>query len=131
MINEDGEIEKIGIPIMNEQGIGRVSSMLIPFINDPIRFGNISEDEVRSLTLKIVNDITIDIGINWREYGIVNSSSKDIIIDSLMTLIFITLTRSEEQGEKNFLSKVVLESLGAGNKKPTKKESTWEKYLKL
>lgn len=132
IINEYGKIEKIGNPIMNEYGIARVASMLIPFISDPIRFGNISEQEVRSLTLRIIDDVTVDIGIHWREYGIINPSAKDIIVDTLLGLIFITLTRSEEQGEKNFLSKVVLESLGSSTTKNRKKGNTsWLDRLKL
>jgi hypothetical protein len=130
MENEYGDFEVVGQPLMNERGLARIASMLIPFINDPIRFGNISEKEVRDISLQVADDITEDIGLNWREYGIKDPSTKDLIIDALITLIFITLTRSEGQGEKNFLSKVILESLGGG--KQTKKEdSGWKKYFKL
>src|SRR5690554_245911 len=58
MIDEHGEIVKLGEPIMNEKGIAKVASMLIPFVNDPIRFGNIQGKEVRSAALQISNDIT-------------------------------------------------------------------------
>lgn len=126
--NEYGEFEKIAEPLMNEKGISRIASMLIPFINDPIRFGDIGRSEVRSLSLQISDDITEDIGLNWREYGIKEPSTKDIIIDSLVTLIFITLTRSEEGGEKRFLSRVVLESVGATGGANKKKESLWDKF---
>jgi hypothetical protein len=121
---------KIGYPLMNEKGIARIASMLIPFVNDPIRFGDIQKAEVRDLSLRIANDITEDIGLNWREYGILEPSTKDIIIDALVTLIFITLTRSEGGGERSFLSKVILESVGT-QQKPKKKESMWEKYFKV
>lgn len=131
IIVEDGKEVQYGEPLMNELGNSKIASMLTPFISDPIRFGNISEKEVRKLSLKIINDITRDIGLNWREYGIKNPSHKDLIVDSLLALIFITLTRSEDQGEKRFFQKVVLESLGGGTKKPSKKESTWQKYFKL
>jgi hypothetical protein len=101
--------------------------MLIPLINDPIRFGDISAQEVRAIALQTSNDITEDIGLNWRMYGISDPAHKDIIINSLVTLILITLTRSEEGGEKSFLSKVVLESVGSGQK-AKKKTSVWEKF---
>jgi len=129
MQNELGEWEMIGSPLMNTKGIGRIASMLIPFINDPIRFGHIKESEVREISLQIADDITEDIGLNWREYGILDPSTKDIIVDSLITLIFITLTRSEGGGEKNFLSRVILESVGSQQKR--KQESTWSKYFSL
>ncbi len=126
--DDQGTYTQIAKPLMNEKGISKIASMLIPFINDPIRFGHIGRKEVRDLTLQIADDITEDIGLNWREYGILDPSVKDIVVDSLVTLIFITLTRSEEGGEKRFLSSVILESVG--NKQGTrKKESQWQKYF--
>lgn len=130
IINENNEVEAIGESIMNNVGIARISTMIIPFISDPIRFGNISAREVRLLALQITNDLTIEIGIHWRDYGVKHPAMKDMIIDSLMTLIFITLTRSEEGNEKNFLGKIVLESIG-NQKKQSKGGGLWEKYLKL
>jgi hypothetical protein len=133
IINEYGEETKMGEPLMNKYGISRISSYLIPIVNDINRFGNISKKEVRALTQQIIDDITDDIGFNWREYGIKNNSAKDIIVDSCLTLTLITLTRSEEGGEKSWLAKVVIESLSSAPGKQTKKkgESTWEKYFKL
>lgn len=125
IINEDGEVEQIGNPIMNELGTARIATMLIPFISDPIRFGNIDEREVRNLALRIIDDITKEVGIRWREFGIQDSSSKDLIIDTLLALIFITLTRSEGQGEKNWLGRVVVESIGSAQKKKQGGQ-TWE-----
>lgn len=131
MEDEYGEFKTVGYPLMNEKGIARIASMLIPFINDPTRFGDISRQEVRDLALRISDDITEDIGLKWREYGIKDPTTKDIIVDSLMSLIFLTLTRSEEGGEKNFLSKVILESVGGKQDKKRKEESAWKKYFKL
>lgn len=131
MIDEAGEIVKIGYPLMNERGIARVASMLIPFISDPIRFGNLGGREVRDIALQTINDITVDVGLNWREYGIKYSTTRDIIIDSCLALILITLTRSEEQGEKNWLGRVIVESISGGPKPQRKKESWYDKYLKL
>jgi len=131
IINEDNEIERIGEPVMSEFGVSRMSTIIIPFISDPIRFGNISGTEVRSMALQIVNDLTVELGIHWREFGIKHPAAKDLIIDSLMALIFITLTRSEEGNEKNFLSRVVLESIGNNKKQQRGAESWWAKHLKL
>jgi len=131
MYNEDGEWEKMGEPIMNESGISKIASILIPFINDAIRFGNISEKEVRDIALQTLDDVSEEIGTYWREYGIKSAAVRNLIIDSIMALILITLTRSEEQGEKNWLGKVVLESINVGRDQKRRKESTWEKHFKL
>lgn len=129
MYNEEGEFEKFGDPVMNDYGISRVSSILIPFINDAIRFGNISEGEVRDIALQTIDDITEEIGLNWREFGIISIPVKNLIVDSLLALILITLTRSEEQGEKNWLGKVVLESINAqGSQKKKRGGSIWENF---
>ncbi len=126
MMDENGKVEKIGEPIMNSLGIAKIASILIPFISDPIRFGNIGKTEVRKITLQVTDDITENIGINWRAYGIPDASTKDLIVDALLTLILITLTRSEEQGEKNWLGKVVLESVSQVRPQP-KKSSIMDK----
>ena len=131
LYNEYGEYELIGYPTLNQEGIASISSMLIPFINDAIRFGNISETEVRKIANQMLDDVTEKIGLKWREYGIKDPSDKGIIIDTILALVFITLTRSEEQGEKNWLGKVVLESVSQNKPIQKRKESVWEKYLKL
>lgn len=130
MINEYDEEIKIGEPLMNSYGIARISSYIIPIVNDATRFGNIKEKEVRDMTLQIIDDITDDIGYNWREYGVKNHSAKDLIVDSCLALILITLTRSENEGEKRFLSKVILESLSANQGQQKKKSggSIWDKF---
>jgi len=131
IINEDGEIQKIGEPLLNDEGIARLASMLMPIINDPIRFGNIEKKEVRNITLQYIDDISEDIGLNWRSYGIKHTGIKNIIIDCLLALILITLTRSELQNEKNWLGRIVLENISVGKPLMQKKESLWEKYFKL
>ncbi|MEX0595283.1 MAG: hypothetical protein WD512_02205, partial [Candidatus Paceibacterota bacterium] len=132
MIEDNKEIVKVGEPLMSQRGISRISSMLIPFISDPIRFGNLERKEVREIALQTVNDITQDIGLNWREYGIKEPTTRDIIIDSCLALILITLTRSEEQGEKNWLSKITLENVSGQSKLNPRREKSWaDKYLKL
>jgi hypothetical protein len=132
IIDEYGDIVKVGMPIMNEEGIAKIASILIPFISDPIRFGNINGKEVRMITLQVANDISKNIGLNWRDYGVPDSSTQDLIVDSLLTLILITLTRSEEQGEKNWLGKVVLESISQGrNPQGKHKGGSWKDMFKL
>lgn len=128
ILNQNGDIERVGYPIMNERGIAKVSSILLQFINDPNRFGNISRLEVRNIALQTIDDITIDIGIYWMDYGIKDPTMKDVIIDALLALILNTLTRSEEQGEKNWLSRIVLESVSnnKAQQKPTGK--LWEMF---
>jgi hypothetical protein len=129
MIDEDGEEKKIGSPLMNDLGISKISSYLIPFINDPARLGNIKEQEARSMTLRIVDDITIDVGINWREYGITSPTIKDIIVDSCLMLVLVTLSRSVEGKEKRFLSSIIVESLS--QRQQEKKKENWLDKISL
>lgn len=131
ILNADGDWERLGNPIMNEYGISRIASILIPFISDPIRLGNVEERNIRQLVLQIAEDIAIEIGINWREYGIRDPSYKDLVLDSCVALIMITLSRSTGGDDKKWFGKVVVESI-SGNKLPQpKKEGVLEKYFKL
>lgn len=131
MLDQNGDTIHLGYPIMNEEGVANLASMLIPFVNDAVRFGNLSDKEIRSMALSTIDDITKDIGLNWREYGM-HQSSRDIVIDACLVLIRITLSRSTEQGEKNWLGRVILESVSGGKPMAKKKEDSWyDKILKL
>lgn len=132
ILNQDGEFEKLGVAIMNDEGTTKIASILIPFINDPMRFGNIREAEAKRIALQIVDDITTEVGINWREYGIRDPSYKDLVVDSCLALVFLTISRSVEGDEKKFLSRILLESV-SGTKLPEKKsgDSIWSKMFKL
>lgn len=126
--NEHGEFVEFGTPLMNQKGLSTVASFLTPIMNDSTRFGDIPAREVRDMTEDIVNQITEDLGLNWKEYGISDISKVNIIIADLIPIVRITLSRSEEGGERQFLSKVVLESIGAA-KQQKKKESGWLKNM--
>lgn len=132
ILNENNEYETMGEPIMNKKGITKMASILIPFVNDAMRFGNIREAEAKRISLQIVDDITTEVGINWREYGIRDPSYKDLVVDTCLGLIVVTLSRSVEGDDKRFLSRVLLESV-SGTKLPEKKsgDSIWGKMFKL
>lgn len=124
-INEDNETEQIGEPMMNEVGISRISTAISPYLSDPARFGTVPKEQIRSSSLQIINNLTTDIGINWRKYGMIEASMRDKVLDMLRTLIFFTLTRSEEGNEKNWLGKIVIESIGNQKKPINKGGGTW------
>ena len=127
--DEYGNYAKIGAPLMNEHGIAVLAGFLTPILNDSTRFGDIPPSAVRDHTEDIINQITQDLGWHWREYGISGTTINNIIIADLTVIVRLALSRSENGGEKSFLSRVILESVGGQPKK--KKESTWDKYFKM
>lgn len=127
--DEHGSFVKIGKPLMNEEGISIIAGFLTPILNDSTRFGDVPNDSVVAHSQDIIDQITKNLGFHWREYDIANTSVNDIIISDLATIVRWALSRSENGGERRFLSSVILESVGGQQKK--KQESGWSKLFKL
>src|SRR3989304_1972569 len=130
-INEYGKLEKLGIPLMSENGVGRIGSILLTIVNDPNRFGKLSNKEVRRFALAITNKFTDDLGVYWRDYGITDPTMRDVIRVNFATIILILLTRSEEGDDKRFLSRVILETLGVKTQPKKEDSGGWLSKLKL
>lgn len=129
--SDEGQFIQVGNPIMNEKGISEVASFLTPILNSSTRFGNISPKFSGDVCLQLIDDITEKIGLNWREYDIKDDPAKHGIIDSLTILTRITISRSEDQGEKNWLARTIIETISGGGtaqKKRRKEENIWGSF---
>jgi hypothetical protein len=125
----NGDIKQIREPLMNEIGLKRISQILRPLMINTIRFTRLKERTIKNFTFQIVDDLTYDIGENWREYNINDRSACDHIINAIAILVFSMLSRAEDQNEKNWAGKIVFENLSPG--KLNRKESSWLEKFKL
>lgn len=110
----DGKVVKVDKEIINSHGIKQIKSYVKPLMVNNTRFARFDEKEVRRLTLKLTDDLTDDIGMNWRDYGIKDRSTCDLIISTFATMVFSILSRAEGQNEKNWLGKISFESIRSG-----------------
>lgn len=126
----EGKLKQVRDAIMNEAGIERVSQILRPLMINTVRFTRLRSNTIKNFTFQIVDDLTYDLGKNWREYEIDDRSSCDHIVNSVAILVFSMLSRAEDQNEKNWAGKIVIENLSP-NKTIGKKEASWLERFKL
>lgn len=127
---KDGVMKVVRAPIMNEKGIKRISQILRPLMINTVRFTRLRSNTIKNFTFQIVDDLTYDLGKSWREYEITDRSACDHIVNSVAILVFSMLSRAEDQNEKNWAGKIVIENLSP-NKTVGKKEASWLERFKL
>lgn len=101
-----GNFKKVKEPVLSEYGINKIITTLRIAAMNTSRLGRIKEKFVRDATLRLIDDFTHDIGLLWREYGIKDETTKDLIISSLTVSLMNLISRSEEQNEKNWLGRI-------------------------
>jgi hypothetical protein len=90
-------------PLMNEQGCQDVLTVLWDVINKENIQGNVDDDFIRLSTIEHVHNISNLLFVNHREYAIKNPVNCDIVVDDCGTIIFNTLSRALNAGERNSL----------------------------
>jgi len=123
----NGELVKIAEPKLNKSGIDNVWYILDSHINQNIIYSHLESREIKSIMNQIQKDIVDDLTLNWRDYGIKKKTDLDIINNSILVNIYLALKRAEGQNEKNWISKISIESI-SNNAKPltNKKEGDLE-----
>lgn len=127
----NGEYKQTRDSIMNEKGINRITQILRPMMINTIRFTRLREKMINNFTKQILNDLTTDLGLNWREYGIKDRSACDHVVDSVAVLIFSMLSRSEDQNEKNWIGKISFENVSPQTHLNRPKKESWIDRFKL
>jgi hypothetical protein len=125
----DGTIVRVSRPKVNNVGLENISFILKSQINQNIILSHLEEQEVRNLILSLSDDLVDALALNWREWGIKNKTDLDDINNCILVNIYMALKRALMQGEKNWLGKISIENISAGNRMPSmKKDSFWSKF---
>ncbi len=113
--NEDGgeAPKKIGDPLMNKYGLAMVRTLMRGVINQNTIFTFLDKKEIERLMLKLSDDTSINIGLNWREYGVRNRTDCDIVMNIILFNTFAALKRAQDANEKKFHRSIAFESIGA------------------
>lgn len=126
--NSDGEEEQLWEPVMNQKGIGRMMFLLNSVLNDSTRLASTKEDKTSKIMIQFSNDVTRDLANHWREYGIMDMSMCDFIVNSMILPALLVLTRSEDRNEKNWLGRVSFENINPASQYKKEKSSWIEKF---
>lgn len=127
----DGSLKRVSAPMMNKEGIDKISYLLTSMINQNIIFSNLESKQINSILMGFSDNLVDNLALNWKIYGIQYKTDLDSINDTVLTNINAALKRSERQNEKNWLSKVSMETINRGSSNNFQKEGGFWSKLKL
>ncbi len=127
----DGSKVRVGEPKMNTAGIENIKYILDSYINQNTILSHLDERQISKTIMSISDDLIDDLTLNWKAYGITNKSDLDTISMTVLHAIHFTLNRALEQNEKNWISKITLETLNTAPRVSGPKKEGWFSKFKL
>lgn len=116
-------------PRMNEKGVMKVEFVLTSFINQNTILTHLDDKQIAKWMIQVADDLTDDLTLSWREYGIKNKMDLDIIMDAVLNVIYCAYNRALGQNEKNWLKTMTMETVSSAPRiMAPKKESFWSKF---
>jgi hypothetical protein len=97
-----GQIKDISMPLMNEEGINRVMSLVYTIVNRITIMSNLDNNDIGILMLSLSDALIQDLMINGRSYGIKDSVDKSYIISQCQNVAYVCLKRGLNEGERRF-----------------------------
>jgi len=127
--NYDGTISQISKPLMNEKGVSRMLFIMSSIINQNTILSHLEDDEISKVMMQLGDDITDDLTLNWKDYGINDKMLLDHIEDAILIPSYFSLKRALGQNEKNWLGKITVENISGGKQfQAPKKEGLLSKF---
>lgn len=125
----DGSYVRVAEPILNKLGQEKIWFILESHINQNVILSSLERNEISNMMDALSDDLVDDLSLNWKSYGVKKKTDLDIINNSVLTNIFLALKRAEGRNEKNWIGKISVENISAGNRLPAvKKEGFWSKF---
>lgn len=120
--NSDGEIQSVGDPLLNEEGIKRVIGQVQTIVNQITILSYLEDEEISHLLLFLADTLAKDLMLNKKRYDIKNPSARDIIFFSSISTSYVCMCRAKKGGERKFWKGSVQEihskvEAGGGSKK--------------
>ena len=107
------------------------SKILKTIVTQNTILSHLENKEITKIMERVSEDITDDLALNWRAYGIKDKMMLDHIENAIILPSYFSLKRALKQNEKNWLGKITLENVSGGSRMSMpKKEGFWNK-LKL
>ena len=127
--NIDGTVTQLGKPLMNQKGVDRMLFIMSSIINQNTILSHLEDDEISKVMVQLGDDITDDLTLNWKDYGIGDKMLLDHIEDSILIPAYFALKRALGQNEKNWLGKITVENIsGSRQFNAPKKEGLLSKF---
>lgn len=128
---EDGSIENMSDPILNDYGIQRAWFYASAIVNQGTTLSHLEEGEAGKITVDYGRGLIDELTLDWKQWGIKEKSWLDSIADTILIRCFLALRRAEGQNEKNWLGKITFENLNNAPKIQQPKKENWLSKFKL
>lgn len=103
--------ESIGEPLASRQGIQSILTYVVAIVNEHTIQGNTEREELYKILFSIDESLCDQLILNYQNWKI-DPSNRDLIVDTIMNMIHLILTRTVDNKER--------ESLGGSIDKVTK-----------
>ena len=127
----DGSVVQVAEAKVNKAGIDNIWFILDSHINQNVILSHLKDTEIANIMDALQNDVVDDLSLNWKEYGVKKKTDLDTITDSVLVNIFVALKRAEGQNEKNWLSKISVESISNAPSMSSGKKENWLSKFRL
>lgn len=129
--DEMGKLVKMGEPLMNQLGINRMRFILRGVLNQSTTLSNLDKEDVSKLTVQLANDITDDLTLNWKQYGINDKIFLDEVVDIMSFNCYFALKRALGMNEKNWLGRISVENITNSTKPVTPRPKSFLDNFRL
>ena len=125
----DGSTINRGKSWMNDKGANKMISIMSAFVNQGTILSHLDKRQINKTILKLGDNIIDDLTLNWKQYEISDKADLDHITNIIIFPCYFALNRALEQNEKNWLSKISVESITNSPRIPqVKKDGFWSKF---
>ena len=101
MMDEQGNIKKMGDALMNDAGINSVIGQVQALVNKHSIMGNFDTD-IPNLITFLNDSIVRDLMMNRDTYDVTNSAARDKIHMIALSTAYIVMKRGYKEGDKRF-----------------------------
>lgn len=101
-IDTEGRFNSYGKPLMNDDGIAKVIGFVSSVVNTPTNMTNLTDDKIEKIIMMNAEVLIRNLMVNGRRWEITGNDAKNLILMEVTNLIFVTLNRSLEEGERRF-----------------------------
>lgn len=99
----DGNYQKVGLPLMNEEGIRFIIGTAHYIVNQITVFSELKPAIINNFALTLADDLTLTLMLSKRKYAIRNHEfTRTIIVDGISMASYICMMRAHEGGERKF-----------------------------
>jgi hypothetical protein len=120
---------KVQKPQINEIGLRSIMADLYPLVNQNTTLSELDKEEISKMIISIANRIVAKIAVSGEDFGI-DESNYSTFLNDVRYIIFITLKRSQDGGERKLWRTTIRSSDSRVSRPEEKKEGFFGRFMR-